>query len=132
MGGSWARPRDAAARAHPSGGGGGLVCHAGMPPTVEVKDVVGGREIQPDSAGLGREDEDRHRAVGLLAAIDHLLAPRLRRAAMHERRLDIEVLANHRGQQVAHPAILRKDQRAVAGGEEFFQHLHEPGALAGA
>src|SRR5680860_352791 len=58
--------------ADPVGAVGGLVLDSGVPPAVEVDDVVGTREVEAGAARLEREQE--HRCGTVLELAHHLLA----------------------------------------------------------
>ena len=109
---------------------GGLVLHRGVPPAIEVDDVVRAREVHADATGLEREDEDGRR-FAVLESFDHLIPTSLRRATVQEERFHVELLAEDRGEQMAHLSELREDQRLVLRGHDLFQDLDEPDALAG-
>ena len=69
--------------ADPVGAVGGLLLDRGVPPAVEVDDVVGAGEVEPGAAGLEREQEDR-RPSPCLEAAHHRLALADRGAAVQE------------------------------------------------
>ena len=112
---------------------GRLILNRGIPPTVVVEHVIRRGEVQPQSARLERQHEDRHSAIGSLEAIDESLALVRRRPAVQEKRFAIQVILNHRGQEVAHLAELAEDEGLLAAGDDFLQHPlldQEPGAGA--
>ena len=110
---------------------GGLVLHGRIPPTIEMEHVVGGGEVQSNAAGLERKDEDGRGAVASLESVDHRLTLERRRPAVQEHCLAVEVVADHRRQQVTHLAKLGKHQGLVARRHQLFEHFDEARALAG-
>ena len=84
---------------------GGLILDGGIPPSVVVEYVVGRGEVHPDPACLQRENEDGN-AVVLLEAVDHLIPLSLRCAAVQEERFDVELVSDHRDEQVSHASVL--------------------------
>ena len=80
-------------------------------------------EIEAGATRLHGEYEDARPVRLLLEAADHLVARFLRRAAMEEHDLAAEVRTEVVDELVAHLAELREDQRLVARGHRFFEHL---------
>src|SRR5512145_3029586 len=66
----------------------------------------------------------------LLKATDHLVARFLRRSAVQEHNLAAEIGAEVLDEFVAHLAELREDERLVARGHGFFEHLGRARELA--
>ena len=69
-----------------------LLLDGGVPPAVEVEDVVRGREVEPAAAGADRDHEHR-RPVGRCERRDELVALPCRQAAVEEADLAAETLA---------------------------------------
>src|SRR6266851_4138921 len=60
---------DVLALPDPEGPVGGLILHRGIPPAVDVDDMIGGGQIQPGAAGL--EGQDEHRRIRYLLKSSH-------------------------------------------------------------
>src|SRR5206468_384906 len=103
-----------------------------VPPAVEVEHVVGGGQVEAEPAGAQGEDEDLDAVGRFLEALDHLIAPLGRRAAVEELHADPEALGYHPLQQMAHLSELRENQRRVALVEQLFEHFGQALALAAA
>ena len=100
---------------------GGLIFDGGVPPRVEDDDGVGGREVDPDAAGLQAEEEDAHLGIGI-EAVDAFGA--VVRGAVEIFEIDplfVQAVADD-GQ---HGCELAEDQDLVPGVERFLQKFVE-------
>jgi hypothetical protein len=120
---AWASRAGASSSGSPIGR---LVLDCGVPPAIEVGDVVRRREVEPGAPRLERQ-HDQRRAVRGLEAADHLVARRLRGAAVEPQHLAAEALLQVRPEKVAELGELGKAQGAVALCERLVQNLLEPG-----
>ncbi len=85
-----------------------LILDGWVPPAIEVEHVVGSGEIEPGPARLERQDEDG-RPVGVVLELgDEAVALGHRRAAVQEKHLSIECLAEKVLEQATHLGVLRE------------------------
>src|SRR5207249_10963575 len=110
---------------------GGLVFNSGVPPTVEVEDVVRGREIQPRAPSLERQDEQTGNAVAsVLKALYHLVWLCRGHAAMQEECCVAEGGGKVPLQPLAHIDKLREDQGRIAFCEQLLHHFGQTRQLS--
>ena len=107
-----------------------LILDGRVPPAVEVEDVVGGRQVEPEAAGAQRHDEHPRVAARLLEPVDDLLAGRPRRRPVEVEPLDLELVLDVPRKKAAHDRVLGEHERRVALGERLGEHLCEPVELA--
>jgi len=121
---------DSAGLADAVGAVGRLVFYGWVPPAVKVEDMRRGGEIETDTTGFEREEEDWIFAGGFLEGVDHFLALALGGAAVEEEDFFAEFMLEHVGEDVAHLAELGEDECLVAFGDEFVELFEESDTLA--
>src|SRR5207249_3237447 len=99
----------------------GLHFHRRVPPRVEQHDVAGGREVQPKTAGLQGDQEDR-RSVGVLKSLDQV--PAILGVACEVKMRPV-ALFDRPAQNVEHGDELRKDQHLVAFVHQRFEQVQQ-------
>jgi hypothetical protein len=110
---------------------GGLVFDRGVPPPVEVKDVIGGGQVKACTASFEREDEEsRSSALARLKSLYHLVAQVLRHSTMKPQNLKTEGFFKVSAEHGAHLGELGEDQDAFTGLIHFFDHFREPRQFA--
>ena len=107
-----------------------LIFDRRIPPAIEVKYMVGARQIQSCSAGLQRQNEQRRSIFLLLKTFYDLVALLLRNTPVQEERLAPERFLQMPLQHEAHFGKLRENQDAVSDRHRLFDHLREPGEFA--
>ncbi len=109
----------------------GLILHGGIPPAVEVEDVVGRREIEARAARLEGENEERRPAIRL-ETLHHAIPPLDGRAAVEIEHLHAEERLQILVQHLPHLGELGEDQGAILHAQHLLQHLRQALQLAGA
>src|SRR5262245_25644932 len=108
-----------------------LIFNRRIPPAVEVKNVIGGSEIQARSPGFERKEKDaRTITVFTLESFDHAVAFGLGDCAVQKEDLPSEGLLQMRLDERAHLGKLREDQGPIAFGQRLFEHLGQTRELA--
>ncbi len=113
----------------PVGPVGRLVLDGGVPPPVEVHDVVGADQVEAGAAGLEGQQEDRD--LPGLEGRDH-------RLALRDRGAPVEQLVRHPDggevllDQAGHRDVLGEDEHRAALGDDRGQQLLEQVQLLGA
>jgi len=105
---------------------GGLVFHGGVPPAVEVENVVGAGEVEAHTPSLEGEDKQARGGGVILEAVYHGRALGLAGAAVEEQRFVAQVGGEVALEQLAPLGKLGEDQGAISGGDQFFHHFIQP------
>ena len=108
---------------------GGLAFDRGIPPAIEVDDVIRGGERESSAAGFDADDEER-RTIDGLEALDQLGALRDGRAAVQHETGAAKDVREMQRKRVAHLGELREHNRALLTLREFVRDLREAHELA--
>jgi hypothetical protein len=101
---------------------GRLRLDGGVPPAVEVEDVIGGRQVQAEAAGAEREEEDRVR-VPLrwnCSIIGRVPSPARR---LQEERLVVEAVLIRSSRMWPISRYCEKISAASPFADDFFEHV---------
>ena len=108
---------------------GGLVFNGGVPPAIEVEDVVGLGQGDADPGSLQRQDKDGGRRFGILKGADHLLALVAIGAAVDVVGGVVAAMAQVLLQGVADFAKLAEDEGAFPFFDDLLQHFGKAAEL---
>src|SRR5258708_24446470 len=108
-----------------------LIFDRGVPPAIEVEDMVRFGQIQADATSPQRENKHRRFGLGILKLGNHPLPPCHTGPAVQIVRVVVLVMREIPLQLASNLCKLGEDQRALTAVNHLFDHLPKPLELEG-